>query len=135
MRTKLQENSLEVSFFFGMLLSVGERNAKRNTDLRRGAELDARRAIRLVEVPELAHLLLEAVGGEHPILVLDHLPDFERQAREGDGRGVPVLVRLLLPLGPDLVMPFADRDLALSDARLELCVAGDALPAMVYRYL
>jgi hypothetical protein len=36
-------------------------------------------AIGLVEIPQLAHLLLEVVGGQHPVLVLDHLPDLERE--------------------------------------------------------
>src|SRR5205814_3330782 len=53
------------------------------------------------------------------------LPDFEREPLEGDGRGVPVLARVVLPLGPDLVVALADRDLALLDALLELGVAGD----------
>ena len=59
---------------------VRERHAKRDADLRGGAELDAGMTIGLVEFPELPHLLFEIVGGEHPVLVLDHLPDFQRQA-------------------------------------------------------
>ena len=58
---------------------VRERNAERDADLGRGAELDAGMAIGPVEIPQLAHLLLEIVGGEHPVLVLDHLPHFERE--------------------------------------------------------
>ena len=83
-------------------VAVRERHAERNADLGRGAELDAGMPVRLVEVPELAHLLLEVVGGEHPILVLDDLPDLQRQPREGQRRGIPVLARVLLPFRPDL---------------------------------
>src|SRR5215471_6077197 len=102
-----------------------ERDAKRNADLSRSAQFNAGMPVGLVEIPELSHLLLERVGGQHPVFVLDHVPDFERQPLERDRRGVPVLPRLLLPLGPDLTVPLADRGFALIDARRELRVAAD----------
>src|SRR5207237_6725216 len=91
--------------------------------------LDPGMTVGLVEVPQPAHLMLEVVGGEDPVLVLDHLPDFERKPREGDRRGIPILVRLLLPFRPHLVVAPADRRLALGNALLENRIAGDASPA------
>ena len=112
------------------LALVRERDAERDADLGRGAELDAGMAVGLVEIPQLAHLLLEVVGGQHPVLVLDHLPDLEREPREGDRRGVPVLARLLLPRSPRPRRGACrSRVLRVGDARRELGVAGDALLA------
>src|SRR5258708_13262104 len=85
--------------------------------------------IRLVEIPELAHLLLECVRREHPVLGLDHLPGFERQPRESDRGGVPIAPGVLLPFCPDLIVAFADRGFALRDAGSQFAVAGDALLA------
>src|SRR5262249_36009524 len=105
---------------------MGERHAKRNADLGGGAELNAGMAIRAVEVPQLADLLLEIIGREHPVLVLDHLPDLKREPGEGDGRRIPVPARLLLPFRPHLAVAFGDGPLAFGDAVLEARVAGDA---------
>src|SRR5436190_21900815 len=82
-----------------------------------------------VKVPELAHLLLEVVGAQHPILILDHVPDLERETRKTDGRSIPVPARFLLPSRPDLVVALCDRYLALGDAARQPRICGDALPA------
>ena len=79
---------------------VRQRDAERDADLRRGAELVAGRAVGLVEVPLLAHLVLQVVGRQHPVVILDHVVDLVAEARHGDRRRVPVLARLLLPLAP-----------------------------------
>src|SRR5262249_48600140 len=83
----------------------------------------------LVEIPQLAHLLLERVSSKHPVLGLDHLPDFKRQPREGDRGGVPIAPGVLLPFCPHLVVALADRGLALRDTRSELAVVSKALLA------
>src|SRR6185369_13207106 len=86
-------------------------------------------AVRLVEVPEFADLMLELVGGEHPVLVLDDVPDLHGEPRERERRGVPVLARFFLPLRPDLIVALADCDLAIGDLLLEVGVAADPLLA------
>ncbi len=110
-----------------LVVAVRQRHAERDADLGRGAELGAGMAVRLVEVPDLADLALEVVRGQHPVLVLDDVPDLMGETPERDRRGVPVLPRLLLPLRPDLVVAFADRGLAVRNLFLELGVVLDTI--------
>src|SRR5687768_1117018 len=72
--------------------------------------------VRRVEVPELSRPAAQRAGGQHPVFTLDDLPDLARQPRQRDGRGVPVLARILLPARPDRVVAAADRGAPLVDA-------------------
>src|SRR4029077_7658502 len=53
----------------------------------------------------------------------------ERQAGEGDWRGIPIAPRLLLPFCPDFVVALGDSGFALGVAGRELALARDALLA------
>src|SRR5262249_60869710 len=55
--------------------------------------------------------------------------DLAGEPLEGDRGSVPVLLGVLLPLGPDLVVAFADRDLAILDLLLEAGIVGEPLLA------
>ena len=94
-----------------------------------GAELDAGMAIGLVEVPELAHLLLEIVGGEHPVLVLDHVPDFDREPRKVIGEASQFLRASSCHFAQTSSWRLPIATLRSAMRLRELGVAGDALLA------
>src|SRR5260221_711920 len=78
-------------------VAVRQRDAERDPDLRRGAERFARVPVRLVEVPQDARPVLQRIGRQHPVFVLDRVPDLSRKARQRDRARVPILLRFLLP--------------------------------------
>src|SRR5690242_11598525 len=77
---------------------VREGHAEGDADLRGCAEGVTGVPVGLVEIPELARPVREGIGGEHPILILDDVPDLACQAGSRRRRCVPVLPCFLLPV-------------------------------------
>src|SRR5262249_19233180 len=109
--------------------AVRQSDPKRHPDLRAGAERTAGVAIGPVEIPELENPILQRARGKHPVFVLDDLPNFVRQSRQRDWAYVPVLPRLLLPLGEQGVVTMSDLCGATGDAIGEGGVATDPVLA------
>ena len=71
---------------------VRERDAERDPDLGRRADIAARMSMRLVEF-RASDPGLERVGAQDPVFVLDDLPYLAGQTRQRQRRGIPVLTR------------------------------------------
>ena len=83
-----------------------ESDADGDADLRAGTELASDVAVGFVEIPYFVYSFFQSVGGEHPVLVFDGVPDLERQPAGGHRRGIPILSCLLLPAGAGFSMAF-----------------------------
>src|SRR5215469_857429 len=106
-----------------------KRNPERDADLGAGAERLAGMAIRFVEIPQLIGPVLQRICGQHPVFVLDDIPDLAGEPRQGDRHAVPIRLGLFAPGRKQAVVLGSDRLGALLDARGKPRLFGDPFPA------
>jgi hypothetical protein len=106
-----------------------ERDAERGADLGASAERLTSMAVGLVEIPQFVSPVLQRVGGQHPIFVLDDVPDLAGEPRQRDRHAVPIGFGLFAPGRKQAVVLCAHRIGAFVNARGKPRVFGNPFSA------